>query len=97
METAYQKIPSPDMGEVREGEAAFGRQKAIARFPHPNPPHGGGGEMHGRTNHLLALRFGQKTVGIPLRMRCADVALGQRHGFQHRVRRDAGLEPERHR
>jgi hypothetical protein len=32
------EIPSPNLGEVREGEAAFRWETIIARFPHPNPP-----------------------------------------------------------
>jgi hypothetical protein len=39
-------FPSPNMGEVREGEAAFRCETVIARFPHLGPPHiGGGGTM----------------------------------------------------
>jgi assimilatory nitrate reductase catalytic subunit len=35
-------IPSPNMGEVREGEAEFRCETDVAGFPHPGPPPGWG-------------------------------------------------------
>jgi hypothetical protein len=50
--------PLPQLGEVREGEAAFRCETVIARFPHPNPPHVGGGGMTRCCPNAIALGTG---------------------------------------
>jgi hypothetical protein len=49
---------SPNMGEGREGEAAFRCETIIARFPHPNPPPswGRGNDAPLSTGHLASSR-----------------------------------------
>jgi hypothetical protein len=59
------KTSSPNMGEVREGETAFRWEKAIARFPHPNPPPNlGAGDLFLLTAWLGSRYRGRSTITI---------------------------------
>jgi len=64
------KTSSPNMGEVREGEAAFQWQTIFARFPHPSPPPYWG---RGHESRLRAISLALVATVLALPAQAQDV------------------------
>src|SRR5688572_9759461 len=65
----------PQHGGGQGGEAALRRETVIARFPHPNPPHVGGGGIMLHRAYAIAPQLGEGDCMVNV-CACYDIAGG---------------------